>query len=207
MAGQFAGSGRENRVARSRRRAHPQVLQQVKVDERIRSAVVEALEPRRLLAADLVISEFLASNDHSITDSVGDHSDWIEIHNDGDADANLGDYYLSNDAGTPLKWHFPVQTLAAGGYLVVFADSKDQAVAGQELHTNFNLSASGDYRALMNAADGSPQFEYAPAYPSQTSDISYGLSDSDNPLSSRIYFPTPTPGVANAPTAAQPIFS
>ena len=50
------------------------------------------------MAADLVISELLAGNGAGITDSFGDHSDWIEIHNRGDAAADLGQYALTDDA-------------------------------------------------------------------------------------------------------------
>ncbi len=170
--------------------------------------VVEELEVRRLLAAaNLLISEFLASNDQSITDAAGDHEDWIEIHNAGDADANLNDYFLTDSAGNPEKWRFPVQTLAAGGYLTVFASNRDLAVAGQELHTNFQLDAAGEYLALIRAADDQPQFEYSPTYPVQSSDVSYGLTDANNPASALIYFSVPSPGAANAPSVATPTFS
>src|SRR5262249_3499451 len=81
-------------------------------NQRIRQAVVEALESRQLLSANLVISEFLASNDHSITTAAGSHEDWIEIHNAGDAPANLNDYFLTDNAGDPEQWRFPVQSLA-----------------------------------------------------------------------------------------------
>jgi hypothetical protein len=123
---------------------------------------VEALEPRRLLAANLVISEFLASNDHSITTAQGNHEDWIEIHNAGDADANLNDYFLTDDAGNPELWRFPGQTLAAGGYVVVFATGENVPPPGPELHANFKLAAEGEYLALIRAADDTVQFEYAP---------------------------------------------
>jgi hypothetical protein len=170
-------------------------------------AVAEPLEIRRLLAADLVISEFMASNSDGIQDQYGNYSDWIEIHNAGDADANLNDYFLTDNAGNPEEWRFPVQTLAAGAYLVVFADGMNNAVAGQELDTNFKLAAAGEYLALINAADDSVAFAYSPEYPQQTANISYGLSDSDDPNSPDVYFSVPTPGEPNALSVAEPAFS
>jgi hypothetical protein len=167
----------------------------------------EPLEIRRLLAADLVISEFMASNSSGLQDQYGNYSDWIEIHNAGNADANLGDYFLTDNAGNPEEWRFPNQTLAAGAYLVVFADGMNNAVAGQELDTNFKLSASGEYLALINAADDSVAFAYSPSYPVQSADISYGLSNSDDPNSALVYFSVPTPGAANAVSVATPTFS
>ena len=153
------------------------------------------LESRRLLAANLVISEFMASNSNGIVDSFGDHSDWLEIHNAGDASANLNDYFLTDNASDPEEWRFPSESLAAGGYQVVFASGRDLAVAGQELHTNFKLSADGEYLGLIRASDDTPQFEYAPTFPAQTSDISYGLFNADDPnmpvSSSRFRPPAP----------------
>ncbi|HZZ42831.1 MAG TPA: CotH kinase family protein [Tepidisphaeraceae bacterium] len=171
-------------------------------------ALAEALESRRLFAADLVISEFMASNSKTLKDAAGDYADWIEIHNAGDASANLNDYFLTDSAGNPEEWRFPVQSLAAGSYLVVFADGTDTApVANTELHTNFKLSADGEYLALTNAADDSVQFAYSPQFPAQTADISYGLSDANNPNSAEVFFNIPTPGAANNPSAAIPVFS
>jgi hypothetical protein len=172
-----------------------------------RRLFAEALEARRMLAADLVISEFLASNDDSITDSFTNHEDWIEIYNAGDAPANLNDYFLTDNPGNPEKWRFPVQNLAAGSSLIVWASERNLAAAGQELHTNFKLDGAGEYLALIRAADDSVQFEYAPTYPAQSSDISYGLTDSTNPNSARIYFSVPTPGALNAPSVTAPTFS
>ena len=161
-----------------------------------------------MLAADLVISEFMASNSKTLKDAAGDFPDWIEIHNAGDADANLNDYFLTDDSGNPQLWQFPNQTLSAGAYLVVFADDTDTApVANTELHTNFKLSASGEYLGLINAADDSVQFAYSPEYPPQTSDVSYGLSDANDPNSTQEFFSVPTPGAANTRSVAEPTFS
>jgi hypothetical protein len=169
---------------------------------------VEPLEQRLHLAAQLVISEFLASNATGLQDGAGNRDDWIEIHNAGDAPANLNDYFLTDKASTPEEWRFPAQSLAAGAYLVIFADSTAAPpVANTELHTNFSLSKSGEYLGLINAADDSVAFDYSPMFPSQSDDVSYGLSDANNPSSTKVYFSIPTPGAANNPSAAVPTFS
>ena len=49
-----------------------------------------------MLAAQPIISEFMASNSSSIQDGFGHHSDWIELTNTGDAPVNLQGYYLSD---------------------------------------------------------------------------------------------------------------
>ena len=171
-----------------------------------RRTLAELLEPRRLLAANVVISEFLASNNNGITDSFGAHSDWIEIHNAGDATADLHDYFLTDDAGDPEKWRFPEQNLAAGAYLVVFASGDNLATAGSELHTNFKIGADGEYLGLINASNDTPQFEYAPTFPPQTSDVSYGLYNADDPNSAGL-FRQPDSRAQNNPTAQAPTYS
>jgi hypothetical protein len=170
------------------------------------SYLLDALEPRRLFAADLVISEFLASNSNGIVDSFGDKSDWIEIHNRGNASANLNDYFLTDTAVLPTQWRFPAQNLAAGDYLVVFASSRNIALAGQQLHTNFKLGADGEYLGLIRA-DGAAQSEYAPTYPAQTANISYGLTNENSATSGVQFFNAPTPGAVNITTAAAPTFN
>ena len=79
---------------------------------RCHRAGVEALESRLLLAAQPVISEFLASNGGTLADGNGAHSDWIEIQNKGDASVNLGGWHLTDDRSRPGKWTFPARTLA-----------------------------------------------------------------------------------------------
>ena len=50
---------------------------------------VEPLEDRRLLAAEPIISEFVADNDGQLIDGLGEASDWIELFNAGDQWASL----------------------------------------------------------------------------------------------------------------------
>jgi len=134
----------------------------------------ERLEPRVVLAAGpLVISEFLAINDSGLADGHGNRSDWIEIYNPGDSAVDLGGWYLTDRADNPTKWQFPPHTLDAGDYLVVFASQKDTGGPPGELHTNFKLDGDGEYLALVDA-DGTVVAEYAPQYPPQVADVSYG---------------------------------
>ena len=50
-----------------------------RLSQRWRQHRGELLEPRHLLAASVVISEFMASNDTGIRDEDHDRSDWIEL--------------------------------------------------------------------------------------------------------------------------------
>lgn len=75
---------------------------------------------------NLKINELMSSNVGTVEDEDGDTPDWIEIFNYGNSAVNLGDYFLSDDAGELLKWQFPALTLAPNEPLLVFASDKDR---------------------------------------------------------------------------------
>lgn len=128
-----------------------------------------------LAKADLIISEFMASNQKGIADEEGDRSDWIEIKNTAATAAALTGWALTDNEALPQKWVFPAEVIPANGQLLVFASGKNRTVAGQRLHTNFSLSAGGEYLALIRP-DGTRASEWLPTYPPQFADTSYGLS-------------------------------
>lgn len=141
----------------------------------------ESLELRKLLAADPIISEFMASNDDVLLDSDGQASDWIEIHNQGDMSVDLAGYRLTDTPDDPLRWVFPSVTLDADDYLVVFAsgqNTSDYVDAGGNLHTTFRLNADNDYVALLSP-EGAVLSEFGAGgtmFPTQLTNISYGVS-------------------------------
>ncbi len=127
-----------------------------------------------LAAAGPVISEFMASNATTLADADGEFSDWIELHNPDAAPVSLAGYHLTDDAAELNKWTFPAVTLPPGGYLVVFASDKNRTDPADELHTSFRLGAGGEYLALV-APDGTTVVsEFAPVYPPQFEDESFG---------------------------------
>lgn len=136
-----------------------------------------------MLASDLYITEFLASNDGGLTDGDGNASDWIEVFNGGESTLNLANYYLTDDATELDKWQFPATTLDAGQFLIVFASGQatDNYVdPGGNLHTNFRIGAGGEYLAAVyrdpSTSDLSVSHEYAPSFTEQMTDVSYGLA-------------------------------
>ena len=134
------------------------------------------------LRAAPVISEFMAANDTTLRDEDGDYPDWIEIFNPDTADVSLDGWYLTDDADDLTKWRFPAETLEAGTFLVVFASGKDRAVAGEELHADFRLSADGEYLALVRPDGSNVVSSFAPEYPPQLDDVSYGPEFSSESL-------------------------
>ena len=130
--------------------------------------------PCQVTAPCAFISEIMASNADSLDDEDGDSSDWIEIAVTCEEPLDLDGWFLTDDASFLTKWRFPAVTVVPAEYLIVFASDKDRRDAGSELHTNFKLDGDGDYLALV-APDGVTVVdEYAPAYPEQLTDVSYG---------------------------------
>ncbi len=123
----------------------------------------------------LRITEFLAINDTGLDDADRDEEDWIEIHNAGRSPASLEGWYLTDTPGNPTKWKFPAVALESDAYLVVFASGKDRRDPAGELHTNFKLSGTGEYLALVRPDGVNVVSEFSPAYPIQAPDVSYGL--------------------------------
>jgi hypothetical protein len=123
-----------------------------------------------------VISEFVASNVTGLTDQFGIREDWIEIHNPTEAPVNLGGWFLTDTSTNLKKWKFPAVTLPAAGHLVVFASDRNLRNAANPLHTNFKLSAGGEYLALVEPDGLTIACEFAPFFPEQVADISYGLT-------------------------------
>jgi CotH protein/lamin tail-like protein/Fn3 domain-containing protein/chitobiase/beta-hexosaminidase-like protein len=144
---------------------------------RNRKLIFETLEPRELLAADPIITEFMVSNSSTLEDGNGATTDWIEIYNNGDQGVDLAGYRLTDNATDTNKWVFPSVVLGSGDFLTIFASGSNTPDSAGNLHTNFSLSASGEYLALIDPG-GSVLSEFGPSgadYPAQTSDVSYGL--------------------------------
>ena len=141
-------------------------------------------------AENVIISEFMAANSTTLRDEDGDYEDWVELYNAGDTAANLGGWFLTDTTNTLAKWPFPATNLAPNQFLIVFASAKDRRVAGTNLHTNFKLSAGGEYLALVRPDGTNIATQFAPVFPPQVDDISYGL-----PVSA-LTVPVLTPGAA-----------
>jgi hypothetical protein len=155
-------------------------------------AVVGAFFLAGAAQAQVVLTEFLASNNSRLADVDGEFSDWIEVQNTSASAVNLKDWSLTDDPALPSKWRFPATNLNAGGYLVVFASGKNRTNAGVQLHTSFSLSAAGEYLALFPPDNLLPATEFAPEFPAQKPDISFGTR-----AGQRYFFPVPTPGAVN----------
>ena len=151
-------------------------------------------------SAQLAVTEIQADNDTVIEDEDGDRSDWIELTNLGSTTLDLGGWALSDDPSLAARWTFPAGTLLApGNYLVVFASDKNRAIAGEELHLDFKLTADGETLALLRP-DGSVAQDFGAGFPEQFGDVSYGFEERPGQGLILGYFSSPTPGEPNGVT-------
>ena len=142
----------------------------------------ELLESRELMTGLPMITEFVSSNDRGLRDGRDEASDWVELYNAGDEAIDLIGWHLTDQRTRLEKWTFPSFRLDPAAYTVVFASgaTADQSpdLAGY-LHASFKLAADGEYLALVDP-QGVVRQEFAPRYPQQWTDISFGLAMSTN---------------------------
>ena len=151
------------------------------------------------LTVSVIINEFVASNQSGLQDEDGDTSDWIELYNSGPNSVDLAGWSLTDDPALPSKWVFPAVALPSQAYRVVFASSKDRrpTTPGSQLHINFKLDAAGEYLALFDATQ-QPASTFAPQFPRQYPDISYGRYS----VTELRFFAHPTPAAPNDNSSA-----
>ncbi len=138
-----------------------------------------------MLAADPVLTEFLASNGGSLRDGFGESSDWIEIANPNVEPLDLAGFTLSDELQLVAKWSFPAGTqVAPNDRIVVFASGRDTTDPLGNLHTNFKLASTGEV-VLLASPDGRIVSQFgsvAAPYPPQQTDVSYGLEQQDESI-------------------------
>lgn len=146
--------------------------------------------------ANFVISEFMAVNNNGLADEDGSRSDWIEILNMGSQPASLDGWYLTDSQAVPTQWRFPfgLPPLQPNNYLLVWASGKNKTNAFGTLHTNFKLSSSSSYLALVGP--NTNVVSVFNPYPAQVGDVSFGRDKVDPSITG--YFTNSTPGRTNA---------
>ncbi len=122
------------------------------------------------MVGELVINEFMASNDATEADQDGEFDDWIELYNNGTVEIDLFGYHLSDDADDLTQWTFPSgTTIGPDSYLIIWADNDEEQ---EGLHTNFKLSAAAESIFLVDGSGTAIVDEVS--YVDQTTDISFG---------------------------------
>ena len=141
---------------------------------------------------NLVINEFMAKNDATITDDFGSYADYIELFNPGPENIFLTGKYLSDDFNEPSKWPLPDRLMLPYTYILIWAD--DDTEEGN-VHTNFNLDASGDEIGLFYGPDYYFAVIDTVSFSDQIADISTGRLP--NGSGNFVTLPSPSPGANN----------
>ena len=158
------------------------------------------------LAQNVVVNELMASNTATVADDYGVYSDWVELYNPGPAAVDLTGWYLSDDPLLLPKWQFPSGSLAAGGYLLVWASDRNLVSPAGQYHANFKLSSSGETVSLTRP-DGVTVADQAPA---QALAADQSFARIPNGGANWVVLSAATPGAANSvpvPTVPRPAFS
>ncbi|MBU0710393.1 CotH kinase family protein [bacterium] len=140
----------------------------------------------------LKINEFLASNEATNSDDAGDYDDWVELVNTGEQTIALSGLYLTDKPDNLTKWQFPFGggVLEPGAFLVVWCDEDEEQIG---YHTNFKLSAGGEFIALV-AEDGVTIIDSL-SFGEQATDVSFGRFPDGADVWQQ--FNVPTPGLSN----------
>lgn len=148
--------------------------------------------PASNAAHTVVINEVLAHTDPNV--------DFVELHNPGDSAANIGGWFLTDNADQPQRYQIPIGTvIPAGGYQVFT----------QEKHFDFGLSELGEQVYLFVPGNQGG--------PIQVDKVEFGASPNGRSFgrhqtsTGEIQFPlqkSPSPGAANSgPWVAPIVFS
>jgi len=145
----------------------------------------------------LYINEFMADNEGAIPDPVGEYDDWLELYNSTNSPILLTGKYLTDKQDNLIKWRFsqPNLYIDPHSYLVIWCDEN----SGQPgIHTNFKLSAGGEYIGLV-AEDGIT-VQDSITFGQQQGNLSFArIPDGSN----NWLFNPPTPGAQNIPQSLE----
>lgn len=141
--------------------------------------------------ADVILNEFMADNTYTMADPAGEYEDWLEIYNPTYETVYLSGMYLTDKPDNLTKWQFPFggAAIAPHEYMVIWCDEDDDQSG---IHTNFKLSADGEFLALV-AQDGVTVLDSITFGP-QEHDISYGRMPDNTDVWG---FLDPSPGSEN----------
>ncbi len=141
-------------------------------------------------SSTVLINEFLAKNESVNVDENSEYDDWVELWNNSATVVDLSNHYLTDNPENFTKWEFPSGTLIQpNDFLLIWCDDDEEQ---GPLHTNFKLSANGEFLALVES-DGNT-IKDSLTFPAQEEDISYGRTAEDFTVWD---FMEPTPGSHN----------
>lgn len=100
------------------------------------SSVVDSTPPPSHDPLELCINEWMPNNQSVIADADGGFAEWIELHNPGAVDVDLSGWSVSGNTGDMAASSMLSGTLAAGDFLLLWADGQPDQGAD---HLSFEL--------------------------------------------------------------------
>ena len=144
------------------------------------------------------VNEVVARNSSGLVDEGGAYADWFELYNAGAESVDLEGFYVSDDEAVLKKWRLAEQTqIAAGGYLVFFADGDPQQGGN---HVGFRLSGGGESLSL---ATPTGVLVDTLSFGPQPQDVAYGRAPDGAATSGQLL--SPTPGASNTAINPNPV--
>lgn len=110
------------------------------------------IEPVNSYENLLIINEYLSSNKYNITDSNGEHHDWIELYNPNAAPVFIGDMFISDDENQTNKFRLPEMEIQGNDYLVVYASGKTSSTI-ENIHAPFRIGTN-DTKIILSYKNG-----------------------------------------------------
>jgi spore coat protein H len=142
----------------------------------------------------IVINEFMAINETTLQDEMGDFDPWMEILNAGEASYSLEGTYLSDDLQNTTKFALPDTVIPEGGYVLIWCDNEP---GEGSFHTNFTLEANGGSVAFFEPVDDGNNVVDSADYGPQMPGVSFGRYP--NGTGALVFMGSVTPGAENDP--------
>lgn len=139
----------------------------------------------------VIISEAMSSNKTAWPGADGLYPDWVELCNQGQTNADLTGWTLTDNPGRKIKFTFENQILKPGEYLVISLTGNLQTAPDKPYQAPFRLSASGDALLLYDAGGAIMQAMNLPAL---AADTAYALEGASGGYRVTGLY---TPGLAN----------
>lgn len=99
----------------------------------------------RDISSSVVVNEFMADNNSTISDESESFEDYIELFNNGST-LSLANYYLTDDFENPDKWALPDTVLGSKQFILIWADGD---IEEGPTHAPFGLSKGGEEIAIF----------------------------------------------------------
>ena len=151
---------------------------------------IEIITASTVASKEVLLSEVMSSNTNTIADENNEYDDWIEIYNPQVSTIDLSGKYLTDKKDNLTKWQIPNGITIAPDQFLLFWCDEDQEQGNN--HTNFKLSAAGEFLALVDS-DGLSIIDSV-TIPSMVENESFARAENDGDW---IISATSTPGTSN----------